>query len=833
MHKNFTALRFLLLVVFLFSTIAVAAQFPAPQQTAPPVQYPRSHNYDVQHYRIEASFDWQEKSITGETTITFKPFTNDVKEIEVDAGNMTIKAVTLAQGAPLTFRYINNEKLYITLDKTYTIDTAVAIRIAYKAIPKDGQGLTFITPTETDKSRPYQIWSQGEARTNHYWFPCYDAPNDKATSELIATVEDRFQVISNGVLLNETANKANKTKTYHWKMEQPFSSYLISIIVGEYTEVRDHFKGIPVSSFVYKNQQAEARVSLGKLPQMVAFFSERLAYDFPYKKYAQIMVRDFPGAMENITATTMTDTAVHDARAHLDVSSDSIVAHELAHSWFGNLLTCREWAELWLNESFATFMEAAWTEHDNGRDEYLYEMYNNQQAYYQAWNSGIRRPIVTKLYSDPDALFDTYAYPRGAAVVNMMRFVLGDEAFWKAMKAYIKKYAYQNVETQQLIVTIEEATGQNLQWFIDEWVYKMGHPEFDITSAYDDNAKQLTLTVKQTQKPDEQRKWYPSTEIFTMPVDVAITTATGEKVHRLLIDEKEEKFTLAAESKPLIINFDKGNFIIKKVTFNRTDEELAYQALHDSDVMGRIRAVMEMKGRVNEATTKALAEVMVRDRFAPVRVEAAKALPGRNDDTAKQALLAALNDKDSKVRRAAVQSLAPMKDQNLADRLIELIRKDPSYFVVAEAATALGQSQSPKAYPVLVEALKLDSWSDTIRAGAMGGLGWLKDPRSFDIALKYAAPGHSPTLRAAAMSILGATGKGKTGVLEILLAGLQDSSVEIKFGALQAMIALGDARAIPVLEEFAKQPGLPPFAIQFINGAINQIKKNSGKTGEK
>src|SRR5262249_28463082 len=225
MHKVFITLRSLLIVVFLFNSITVVAQFPVPQQTAPPVQYPRSHNYDVQHYRIETSFDWQEKSITGETTITFKPFTNDVKEIEVDAGNMTIKAVTLAQGAPLTFRYISNEKLYITLDKAYTTDTPVSIRIAYKAIPKDGQGLTFITPTETDTSRPYQIWSQGEARSNHYWFPCYDAPNDKATSELIATVEDRFQVISNGMLVNETANRVNKTKTYHWKMDQPFSSY--------------------------------------------------------------------------------------------------------------------------------------------------------------------------------------------------------------------------------------------------------------------------------------------------------------------------------------------------------------------------------------------------------------------------------------------------------------------------------------------------------------------------------------------------------------------------------------------------------------------------------
>jgi aminopeptidase N len=818
--------QFIIFSVLAFACLAAYAQTAAPEPNAPPVQWPRSHNYDVQHYKIKVRFDWKEKSVAGETTITLKPFPNDLSEVELDAGQMDIKSVKLAPNTPLKFRYVNNQKLIVTLDKKYAANTQLAIRVNYVAKPVNNQAIAFITPTATDKQRPYQIWSQGEAQTNHYWFPCYDAPNDKATSELIATVEDKYQVISNGKLISVQANPANRTKTFHWVMNQPFSSYLISVIVGEYAEVKDRFKTTPVSSFVYKNQVQDARVSLGKLPQMVAFFSKKLAYDFPYPKYAQIMVHDFPGAMENITATSMTDTAVHDKRAHLDLSSDEIVAHELAHSWFGNLLTCRDWGELWLNESFATFMEAAWTEHDKGRDDYLYQMYTNQQGYFQAWDNGLRRPIVTKLYSDPDGLFDAYAYPRGAAVINMLRFVLGEEMFWKAIRHYIRKHQWQNVETQQLVVAIEETTGQNLQWFFDEWLYKMGHPEFEVVAQYDEGAKSVKLTVKQGQKADEQRKWFDSPAFFTMPVDLAITTAAGEKVHRVLINKAEQEFVFPADSKPLFINFDKGNYLIKQVTFNRSDEELIAQLLKDSDVMGRVLAAVELKDHNTDAVIKALAQAATKDRFRGVRLEATKSLAELKNAAAKAALLEILQDKDAPIRRAAIKGLGNFKDASLADTFIKTINTDPSYFAIADAARALGQTASPQAYGTLLAALKMDSHQDTIRAGALGGLAALKDPRSLDIALQYAAPTYPLDVRINAVSLLGALGKGNERAIETLLATFKEESpsLQLKFTVLQAFSALGDVRAIPFLEKALKEPGLPPFAVQFLTNTINQLK---------
>ena len=831
-HNWLKASRVITLAFILaFSSLSPFAQAPAPAQAqeAPPYKWPRSHDYDVQHYRIEVSFDWSKQSVMGLTTITLRPFKSDLKEVEIDAGKMTINSVKLASGSPLKFRYEDNQHLFVALDHSYPAGSDIQVAINYTATPE--RGLTFIVPNEEDPARPHQIWSQGESEDNHYWFPCYDYPNDKATTELLATVDEKYQVISNGTLVEAKANPQAKTRTWNWKMDKPYSSYLVSIIVGEFTTVKDQFKNVPVESYVYRDQVENAKVSFGKIGKMVAYFSERLEFDFPYSKYAQSTVRDFGGGMENITATTLTDTSVHDKRAHLDVSSDGLISHELAHSWFGDMLTCRDWSELWLNESFATFMEANWTEHDLGKNDYLYEMHGNQHQYYAAWDSGNRRPIVSKRYTDPDALFDVYPYPRGAAVINMIRFILGEESFWKAINYYVKKHQWQTVETQQLVVAIEETTGQNLQWFFDEWLYKMGHPEFEITSNYD-GAKTLTLTVKQTQKPDSTRPWFQSPEFFITPVDIAITTAAGEKIHRVWIDSREKEFTFAVDSKPLIINFDRGNYLIKQVKFNRSDDELAYQLLHDSDVMGRVRAAIELKERKSDASIKALGSASARDAFWGVRIESVKALAEMKSDAARDALIVATKDKESRIRREALRGLAEFKDPKLADLYIEIIKSDPSYFAIAEAARALGQSRSPKAYDVLSNALTLESWQGTIRAGVLGGLVALKDSRSLEIGFKYATRRSPSALRAAAFQLIAETGKGNNRAFELLAAATKEKSSLVRIGAVQALAVLGDARAVPVLEEAAKSKDISGTFRQAIIAAINSIK-NPAKPEDK
>ena len=837
--KPFSAIRLWLLTILVAITpLATATQFAQAPQPAPP-QWTRSHDYDVQHYRIQVSFDWKQKTVVGDTTVTLRPFTSNFKEVVLDAGEMTIKSVTLAGGTPLQFKYEEPiEKLRISLDHPYPAGQDLSVTIAYQAAPK--RGLTFITPTENDPSRPYQIWSQGEAETNHYWFPCYDYPNDRATSETIVTVEDKYQVISNGTLLSVKRDPAKKTAVYHWKMDQPFSSYLVSVVVGEFAEVKQAYAGIPLISYVPKNRVEEARLSFAKLDDMVRFFSEKTGVKYPYPKYAQTTVRDFPGGMENISATTLGDAFVYDKRALIDQSglNNELVSHELAHQWFGDLLTCRDWSEIWLNEGFATYFAHLYDEHDRGRDDLLYGVLGDQRQFYNAWAQGNRRPIVSNRYSDPDALFDVYAYARGGSVLHMLRFVLGDEAWWKAINHYLKANALRNVETEQLKIAIEEATGQNLGWFFDEWVLKMGSPEFEVSYTYDESAKAVKLKVKQTQKPPEKSP-YPVADLFRMPVDIGLTTSGGERVERVWVDKAEQDFSFALDSKPLVVNFDRGGYLIKALKFDKPKDELAYQARHDADVMGRIWAVNELKKQKDDEVARALGEVLSKDAFWGARVEAARALAGFQTGTAKAALLAGAKDAKSAVRREAIKGLGQFKDKELADLFISVIKGDESYYAVGDAARALGATGSPQAYEVLVKALDTPSDKEVIRAAALDGLRATGDPRALDLALKYAAPPNPENVRAAALQTAVALGKGNDGVrdslLQLLLAGLKGDGFQLKFTAIGGLSQLGDPRAIPALEAAANDPAVGPFGPFFkqaIQGAIMRLKSVDNKPKE-
>ncbi|MDQ2856970.1 MAG: hypothetical protein M3R68_11620, partial [Acidobacteriota bacterium] len=573
-------------LVFVVVSTPVLAGRPATRQVQiqqtvirplPPPRYIPSHDYDTMHIALNLHFDWEHEQVLGTATISFAPLVRDMRAVEFDAANMTFAGVKLASGAALKFDADSEkQKLHIILDRAYQPSESVTLTIDYRTngpVPSlvglVGGGLKFIKPTPGDPTRPKQIWSQGETEYNHYWFPSYDHPNDFFTTEITATVEKPLVVISNGKLV-DTKDSGNNERTFHWRMDQAHAGYLTSIVVGEYTPIVQDYAGIPIVTNVYPNEVAEGKVTVSRLAEMVKFFSEKTGLKYPYAKYAQTTARDFGGGMENISATTQTDNMIHDARTELDQTQDGLQSHELAHQWFGDYVTCRSWSDIWLNESFATYFQAMWDEHHLGHDDFLYlDVKGNQDQYYTAWKSGSRRPIVTKNYATPDSVFDTYAYPRGGAVLHMLRTWLGEDNWWRAINHYLTKYAHQPVDTEEFRIAIEESTGQSMDWFFDEWVYRMGHPVFQISKSYDATARKLTLTVKQTQKPDPE--WlYPQVGLFQTPVDIEVVTGNGARVERVNIEAKEEQsFSFAADSDPLLVNFDYGNTIIKQLEFNK------------------------------------------------------------------------------------------------------------------------------------------------------------------------------------------------------------------------------------------------------------------------
>ncbi len=539
-YKTISQKIFATILVFVFSVSSLVQARPMNElfqqdekqqvRKLPPVHYIRSRDYDMRHIALNLKFDWEKEQTYGTASITLAPLMPNFQTVNLDAGSMIINSVKLG-GKDLKFNYDEpNTNLSITLDRIYKINEAIMLVVDYRTkggvISNTlgfgaGGGLKFIKPDAENPKRRKQIWSQGESDYNRFWFPSYDSPNDFATNELTATVEKPMFVMSNGKLVERKDNK-NGTETFHWKMETPHANYLTSIVVGEYTEIKGDYLGTPVSTFLFPNEAKDGAASVKNLPAMVKFFSEKTGVKYPYVKYAQTMAEGFGGGMENISATTMTPTMIHDERELLDFDSESLQSHELAHQWFGDYVTCREWSEIWLNESFATYMQALWDENSKGHEYFLYsDVRANQNQYLQTWNQGNRRPIVTKYYTNADALFDTYAYPRGGAVLHMLRKHLGDEVFFKSLKHYLTVNANKPVQTEQLRIAIEETSGQSMDWFFDQWLYKMGHPIFEVTQNYDAASKKLTLNVKQTQKLDPLNA-YPQAEFFEARVDVEI-----------------------------------------------------------------------------------------------------------------------------------------------------------------------------------------------------------------------------------------------------------------------------------------------------------------------
>jgi aminopeptidase N len=854
--KLFTGLQILLLTL----SLTVGAQNPGavPQEEKskplPAAQYIPSHDFDTQNIVLNLRFDWKSEEAIGTEALTFSPLVKNLRTVMLDAANMTIGSVALQSGSQLQFAQDEaHQKLSISLDRFYQPGESQTLLIVYhtngtaatKSI-NGGGGLSFIQPTKGDPTRPRQIWSQGESVYAHYWYPCYDSPNDFFTSEIVATVEKPLSVISNGRLVN-TRDNTDGTRTFDWKIEQPHASYLTSIVVGEYVPVGGEYEGIPVQTYVYSNEVEAGKVTSARLVDMVKFFSEKTGVKYPYAKYAQTVARDFNGGMENISATTQTDQMIHDARTELDKSSDSIQSHELAHQWFGDLITCRTWADIWLNESFATYFQALWDEQHLGHDDFLsLDVGNNQKDYLQAWQRGQRRPIVTKNYSNPDAVFDTYAYPRGGAVLHMLRKYLGDDNWWRAIHYYLTKYAHQPVETEQFRIAIEESTGQSMDRFFDQWLYRMGHPVFSVSQKYDSSSHHLLLTVRQEQKPDTTTS-YPQVTYFETPVDIEIGTANKTRVERVKIEPKEEQtFTFDVDSDPLLVDFDYESTLIKELKFEKTTTALIYQLSHDRDVMGRFWALGELKEKLSNdsldtneraAISSAIEASVGGDQYWGMRSAAATDLAGIAGSQVRDCLVAGTKDNDARVRVAAVKALAATNDPSLAG-LYENLLSDKSYAVIRAAAKGLGATKAPSAYARLRGLAGEPSWHGTIAASALAGLAELGDKRAMNEALRYARA-NEPDLRAQALRLLGRVGKGDPRTFDLIAQGLIDSaetaSLTVSFAASGALVELGDPRGADLIARVRK--GIANADIQETllqqEAALRQKSTSAGPGGER
>jgi len=564
---------------------------------------------------------------------------------------------------------------------------------------------------------------------------------------------------------------------------------------------------------------------------MLRFFGEATGVRYPYAKYAQTFVTDFIfGGMENISATTLTDTSLLDKRASLDADSDGLLAHELAHQWFGDLLTCRDWSHGWLNEGFATYFEALFTEHHKGIDEFRYELYQNAQIYMGEDANRYRRPIVHNVYHEPIDLFDRHLYEKGSLVLHMVRTVLGDALWWKAIRHYVQKHRSTNVTTPDLQRAIEVATGRNIDWLFDEFVYRGGHPAFRLGYEWDEQAKQAKLSVQQTQDEKES-------SVFRLPVTVDFTVNGRAHSFTAEISEKQHNFYFALPAKPQMVRFDPGHNFLKTVEFKRGKDLLLYQLQHDDDVIGRIDAAKELAKLGSREAIDALARAVREDGFWAVQAEAARALGGIRTSAARDALLGCVTVKHPKARRGVMAALANFRDEEAAAALEKVVRKgDASYYVEAQAAQSLGMTRSPRAFAALADvAMKRDSQSDVIRSMALNGLAELKDERALPIAIEWTKRGKSNPVRGVATAMLGKIGqlsdRARDRAYDRLVELLDDEWLRVRLNAVAALAELKDPRALGELNRAASRD-LDGRVVRAAREAMARIREGTDRADE-
>ena len=748
-------------------------------------RYSRSHDYALTHERIELShFDWDSTSFDGVVTLHITALRPGLDSIIVDAGSLLRIASVTDKGGALTFAR-HGDTLVVRPRKPLAFRDSLNFRIAYHGVVSNGDGLTFFFADSGASPHPQQIWSQGEDISNHRWFPTYDAPNNRLTWEMVVTVPKPYTVVSNGALVSDVPAGTNE-HTVTWRLDKPSSSYLASIVVAPLTKLNDSWKGHPVDYYVYRGSDtAMARRLFAETPDQIAVYSKLTGVDYPWNKYAQTTVADFFGGMENVTATTLVDW-IPDATAYLDRPwyHHELIAHELAHQWFGDFVTTEDWANIWLNEGFATFMVGPYWREKQGAHA-AEDYYLNEYQQFMGIDRRRRMPIA--------ALGSNNIYPKGALALEMLRKHLGDQRFWAGVHRYLVDHAYGNATTDDFRQAMLDATGENLSSFMDEWFYQAGYPEFSVSATYDSTARRLTLSVQQTQtdssKADSAGLRYTTPDVFRMPVTVRVAVGLAERTQRAWLDQRSQSITFdSLGGAPTMVIFDDGNTILKTLTFPQPTAWLAEQLARDEDIWNRWWAIGQLVKRDSDAAAgAALARAATRADYFLTRAQAAEALGVFPASVAVPALTQALSDTSAAVRVAALRGLRTLGGDSAHALARAMFARDKSYEVRAAAVRALIAVPFAQQRALVLEALRTWSYRDVIGTAAL-----LTIAGKGDTTLLAAVDSQVPKLQSAAF-VLAAYGRhGSAHAYDLLAAQLTSPWWQARSSARQAF-----ERAVP------------------------------------
>ncbi len=799
---------------------------PAPKRRSDPFDGPRrpvrDRAFHLEHLALELDVDVARARLAGTATLTLRPMAPGLATIELDARELRITRVRVGRGKRARFQHADG-RLTVRLGRAYGPAETIVLAIDYSARPR--AGFWFVRPDGAYPARRAQGWSQGQAEDSSFWFPVHDHPNDKFPTEIKVTADSNFRTVANGRLLARTKSRKGDRTTWHWRHDFPQPAYLVSLVVAPYVETRAKAAGVPLRFYAFAGQERAARRLYGKTGDMMRVFSDRFG-PYPWREYSQVVVSEYTwGGMENAGATTLTEKALLDTRAAIDVSYEGLVSHELAHQWWGDLVTCRGWHHNWLNEAWATFCENLYDEAAHGADSAAWDRMQKYSQYVAQDLGQYRRPIVTDRYGIATDLFDRHAYEKGSLVLTMLRDELGDEAFFKGARLYLARHAHGFADTHEFRRALEDASGRDLNGFFDQWVFAAGYPEIAASWRWDGRSGGIVLDLEQEQ--DTSLADLERTPVFRFHIEVEVDGARGLRRHRIEITQAKQTFRLACAGRPLRVAIDPSFRLLKRLRLVQTPASWRRALAKATQFPERMRAARVLATWPDRANFVALAAALAKDRSPQVRMAAAVALAeaygtrgrkgARNGSTgaARKALeRALLEDEDPHARRAAAFALGHFGEDG-ETALLEALDRERSYLVKATALKALAFAGSAQLLAAATEAMNDRGWRDLVPMAALDALAIAKPAAAFDLAYASLRYGETQEVREAAVRLLVALAGDKKAkaarpeqarhVAPTIAELMKDPSVFLQLAAAGAAGKLKDKRLRAPLRRLVRE----------------------------
>jgi len=745
---------------------------------------------------LDVTPDFEKRTVRGEVTLTFKPLGKPLDELRLDGVDLTVDAVVCS--AKLAGHQVTDKEILVTFAKPVPVGQETKLTVRYSAQPV--KGLFFRAPATGYPAEETHLWTQGESIDARHWFPCYDYPNAKFTSEITCRVPEGMTVLSNGRQMSATKDPATGLVAVRWLQDKPHVSYLITLVAGHFTMLEDKYRDVPLRFYALASDAKQAALTFAPTKPAMEFFEKEIGVPYPWAQYGQVVVRDFSvGGMENTTLTTLNERTLHTADTENIHTSEGLVSHELVHQWFGNLVTCKDWSHIWLNEGFATYYANLFAGHQHGRDDLLYGLYRDARNVIDRTNTA-SRAIVFRRYQEPWEQFDFRAYPKGGWVLHMLRNQLGDDLFLRCVKTYLERHAFGTVVTEDLNAVIEEFSGRSFDQFFDQWVYHAGQPELEIKYSWDEKTKLAKVTVRQTQVLNDR------VLLFRFPLTLRFKTKTGVVDHRVEVKEKEEGFYVPLARSPEIVRVDPEFALLAKVSFKLPNAMLYAQLADKTDMIGRLFAADQLSDKKDATTIAKLKDALMHDAFYGVRIKVSETLRKIHTDDALDALIASLKQSDARVRNAVVGSIAGFFHPRACEALRRCLDSERNPAILATALRGLAPYRQND---VLLKFLKRESYRNQLADAAIAAMRAQDDP-SYIAPLRetlakqeaaFTSYGFAAGLEA--LAFLARNEKQRDDICQFIAGYLTHKRERLQLAAMRALGALEDPKAIALLETFA------------------------------